>query len=41
MRSFSKVSLILGGVTVVLGYAMVVINIISLRKGKKISKVVE
>lgn len=41
MKSLSRVSLILGAATVAIGYAMVVVNIISLRKSKKVSNIVE
>ncbi len=41
MKTISKVSLILGGVTVLLGYAIVIVNIVSLRKSRKVSKIVE
>ena len=41
MKAMSKVSLILGAITAALGYAIVIVNIIGLRKSKKISKIIE
>lgn len=41
MKAMSKVSLILGAVTAALGYAIVIVNIIGLRKSRKISKIIE
>lgn len=41
MKAMSKVSLILGAVTAAIGYAVVIVNIIGLRKSKKISKIIE
>lgn len=41
MKALTRVSLILSGVTVILGYAMLVTNIISLAKSRKVSRIVE
>ena len=41
MKAMSKVSLILGAVTAAIGYAIIIANIIGLRKSKKISKIIE
>ena len=41
MKTMSKVSLILGAVCVALGYALIIVNIIGLKKSRKISKVIE
>lgn len=39
MRGLSKASLALGGAVTLLGYALIVVNIISLRKSRKIKKI--
>ena len=41
MRGLSKASLALGGAVTLLGYAIVIVNIISLRKGRKIKKIMK
>jgi hypothetical protein len=41
MKAMSRVSLVLGAVTSALGFAIIIVNIIGLRKGRKISKIIE
>ena len=41
MKAMSKVSLVLGAVSVALGYAIIIVNIIGLKKSRKISKIIE
>lgn len=41
MRGLSKASLAIGAAVTALGYALVIINIISLRKSRKMKKLVD
>ena len=41
MKALARVSLILGVITTLAGYAMIAVNVISLRKSDKVRKIVE
>ena len=41
MRALSKASLVLGAVTTLVGYAIIIVNIVSLRKSRKVRRIVD
>ncbi|MEG0830356.1 MAG: hypothetical protein RSD88_08070 [Anaerovoracaceae bacterium] len=38
MKSLTRLALVLSALTVVVGYVMVIVNLVSLRKSKKLEK---